>query len=312
MTNKVNPKLCGGIFFALLLAARPQRTNQNEHLKGDTDSLSDTSVIMNLCKVVKPDYKAPSNSKWDSFETTISKYKSCIIGYSNYIPITTSNESRVFNEKIIGNYQSALKLMCNFVGIYIDNGVESDAAEQLIIHLLELVSLDEAFDGKLLYVCADGIPKYKEEVLKLEVIEVQPFLLGMLHFISQYCIDNKVGKETFNTYWKDGPFEKKFVGDFGSGFKFDGRIEMLDPKMVEVKQPGSANKEARSKIAEVIDAEIVDDYQEPEQAINTSFTKNSVTFNVNMVQTGNNNTQVAYAENAYSSWNNSSKGNRKG
>ena len=92
MTTNVKPRLCGGIFYALLLEARPQRTNYSEHMRGDTDGLSETNMMVNLCRVVNPGYKTPS--KQDSFETTVSKYKSCTISKSAYVIITETNEKK--------------------------------------------------------------------------------------------------------------------------------------------------------------------------------------------------------------------------
>lgn len=114
MATNVKPRLCGGIFYSLLLEARPQRTNYSEHLRGDTDGLSETNMMVNLCRVINPGYKPPS--KQDSFETTVSKYKSCIISKSAYVVITEAKEKRAFNAKVRNNYPDALKAMCSFVG----------------------------------------------------------------------------------------------------------------------------------------------------------------------------------------------------
>lgn len=302
MSNNEKPRLCGGIFLALILEARPQRTNYSEHFKGDTDGLSETNVIVNLCKVVKPDYKKPT--KQDSFETTVSKYKSCGIRYSNYIPITMKNESRLFNIKVTGNYSIALKSMCEFVNFYIDNGVESGSARRLILNLLELILLDDYIKPEdLLYVCSDGKPIRKSELLDLKNIEIQPFLLGVLHYISHNRINNKIGEITYNNFWINRDDRKEFKGNFGSNFSFNGEIEMYDSRkiIIQTQTTDSNIFNGSTESTESIDAEMVDEYEEPEKEMSASFSKNGITFKVNMVQSGNNNTQVMYAENVYSS-----------
>ncbi len=49
------PYLCGGILFSLILQARKTRTKTRDKLKGGSDGLKDTDVMMGLVEVVTGD-----------------------------------------------------------------------------------------------------------------------------------------------------------------------------------------------------------------------------------------------------------------
>ena len=293
MTMNVKPRLCGGIFYALLLEARPQRTNYSEHLRGDTDGLSETNMMVNLCRVVNPDYKTPS--KQDSFETTVSKYKSCTISRSAYVIITETKEKRAFNARVRNNYPDALKAMCGFVDYFIDNGVGTAGYKTLVANLVELILLDDTIDNEQEFcICADGSVVKKKNFHGLSRISLQPFLLGVLHYISEIQTDNRVGAETYNTWWPSLNAERCFAGDFGSGYTLTAEITVLNKEDIPEVDP------------EVVEAEVVEDISasggfsaETDQA--PTIQKDGKTIQIIMNQYGTGNKQIAYAENIYES-----------
>ncbi len=293
MTKNVKPRLCGGIFYALLLEARPQRTNYSEHLRGDTDGLSETNMMVNLCRVVNPGYKTPS--KQDSFETTVSKYKSCIISRSAYVIITEANEKRAFNARVRNSYPDALKAMCGFVEYFIDNGVDTAGYKTLVANLVELILSDDSIDGEQEFrICADGSFVKKKNFSKLSQISLQPFLLGVLNYISETQTDNRIGTETYNTWWPVANGERYFVGDFGSGYKLAAEILVLNNEDISAVKP------------EDVEAEILEDIPTPDgysaeadQA--PTIQKDGKTIQIIMNQYGTGNKQIAYAENVYES-----------
>lgn len=293
MTTNVKPRLCGGIFYALLLEARPQRTNYSEHLRGDTDGLSETNMMVNLCRVVNPEYKTPS--KQDSFETTVSKYKSCIISRSAYVVITETKEKRAFNAQVRNNYPDALKAMCDFVDYFIDNGVVTAGYKTLVANLTELILLDDSIDDEQeFYICADGSSVKKKNFSKLSQISLQPFLLGVLNYISETQTDNRVGAETYNTWWSSVNGERYFAGDFGSGYKLAAEILLLNKEDIPAAEP------------EAVEAEIIEDvptsdgFSSKADQVPT-IQKDGKTIQIIMNQYGSGNKQIAYAENVYES-----------
>lgn len=295
MTTKVKPRLCGGIFYALLLEARPQRTNYSEHLHGDTDGLSETNMMVNLCRVVNPGYKTPSPSKQDSFETTVSKYKSCTISRSAYVIITETKEKRAFNTRVRNNYPDALKAMCGFVDYFIDNGVDTAGYKMLVENLIELILLDDFIDGEQeFYICADGSAVKKKNLSEISQISLQPFLLGVLNYISETQTDNRIGAETYDTWWPAVNGERCFNGDFGIGYKSTAKILVLNDEDIPTVNP------------EIIDADVVEEIPTTdgfscERDQTPTIQKDGKTIQIIMNQYGSDNKQIAYAENVYES-----------
>lgn len=291
MTTNVKPRLCGGIFYALLLEARPQRTNYSEHLRGDTDGLSETNMMVNLCRVVNPDYKTPS--KQDSFETTVSKYKSCIISRSAYVIITETKEKRAFNAQVQNNYPDALKAMCEFVDYFIDNGVVTAGYKTLVANLVELILLDDTIDNEQEFcICANGSMVKKKDLPGLLQIDLQPFLLGVLNYISKTQTDNRVGAETYNTWWPSVNGERCFAGDFGSGYKLDADILLLNNEGI----PAIESDTVEAEVIEGIPTS--EDFSAGVDQMPT-IQKDGKTIQIIMNQYGSGNKQIAYAENVY-------------
>ena len=302
MTTNVKPRLCGGIFYALLLEARPQRTNYSEHMRGDTDGLSETNMMVNLCRVVNPGYKTPS--KQDSFETTVSKYKSCTISKSAYVIITETNEKRAFAARVRNNYPDALKAMCGFVDYFIDNGIDTAGYKTLVANLIELILLDDAIDGEQEFcICADGAKVKKKDFSQLSQIYLQPFLLGVLSYISETQKDNRIGAETYNTWWPSVNGERYFTGDFGSGYKLTAEILVLNNESV----PTSDSEVVETEGVE--DIPIADDFSAESDKIPT-IQKDGKTIQIIMNQYGTGNKQIAYAENVYELDADTPKGNK--
>jgi hypothetical protein len=50
VTTDVNPRLCGGTFFVLVLQALKQRVKARQHYNGERDGLSDPEVLIGLIK----------------------------------------------------------------------------------------------------------------------------------------------------------------------------------------------------------------------------------------------------------------------
>lgn len=293
MATNVKPRLCGGIFYSLLLEARPQRTNYSEHLRGDTDGLSETNMMVNLCRVINPGYKTPS--KQDSFETTVSKYKSCIISKSAYVVITEAKEKRAFNAKVRNNYPDALKAMCSFVDYFIDNGVDTAGYITLVANLMELIDLDDSIDPERdFFVNLDGSAVKKKNLGGLRCITLQSFLLGVLHYISETQNDNRIGQETYSTWWPSVNGTRCFAGSFGSNYSFVSDVVVLDKESIQADDSETTNAENVDDIHHV-EVESSDVPQTP------TFQKDGKTVQIIMNQYGNYNKQIAYAENVYES-----------
>mgnify|MGYP007118133581 FL=1 len=113
--DKTDYRLCGGTFFVLLLQALKQRTKARSHIKGETDGLDDSSVLIGLFKVAFPTYAEPHK---ESFRTITSAFKSCQRSDSMYIPMTEQNLVDSFDSEIHTDYAGVVtrwsSLLSNF------------------------------------------------------------------------------------------------------------------------------------------------------------------------------------------------------
>lgn len=110
--DKTDYRLCGGTFFVLLLQALKQRTKARSHIKGETDGLDDSSVLIGLFKVAFPTYAEPHK---ESFRTITSAFKSCQRSDSMYIPMTEQNLVDSFDSEIHTDYAGVVTRMEQFV-----------------------------------------------------------------------------------------------------------------------------------------------------------------------------------------------------
>lgn len=217
MTKNENQRLCGGIFFTLLLQARKPRKGVREHYRGESDGLSDPEMMVALLKVVIPDYNEPTATIKATFKGNTSDYKSCKISQSTYLPFKDSDVISAFDSRIKNEYLSALAAMSNFITGFIDSGTSIKKDERLVKALLELIDADDSIDdAQLFYIGESGQGITKATLRSMNDFYLQSFLLGVWHFIIANRDDNKAGKATFDLLCPPrGGAERKYEGKLG-------------------------------------------------------------------------------------------------
>lgn len=201
MTKNENWRLCGGTFFTLLLQARKPRMGVRKHYMGESDGLSDPSVLIGLIKVMIPDYIAPTTTMMGTFKGNTSGFKTCKISSSTYLPFKDSAALNTFDDRIKTNYGSAMEAMSSFVATFIDAGSSTKKDEYLVKALLELIEKDDSIDdGQAFYASEDGSIISKTKLLIASGICLESFLLGIWHFVLLNRKDNKVGQETYSEW----------------------------------------------------------------------------------------------------------------
>lgn len=218
MTKNENQRLCGGIFFTLLLQARKPRKGVREHYRGESDGLSDPEMMVALLKVVNPDYNEPPATRKATFKGNTSDYKSCKISQSTYLPFNDSAMISAFDSRIKNEYPSALAAMANFVASFIESGTSTKKDERLIKALLEIMDTDASIDDtQVFYIGESGQGITKAILRRMNDFCLQPFLLGVWHFIIANRNDNKAGKATFDLLCPSrGGAERKYEGKLGA------------------------------------------------------------------------------------------------
>lgn len=190
-TNK-DYRLCGGIFFSLLLQARGQRTAARQHRQGNTDSFKEKDILTELIRIAYPSFIEPAGN---SMSTYSSNYKTCKFSSNEFIPFEDEDLINGFEQAIRNDYESSMIAMSSFIDSYINVSLKGG---WVVAALLELIANDPSImDSDTFYIDADGQPVSKEQMLKLHDISLQPFLLGIWHFIVTQRPDNKIGRQTF-------------------------------------------------------------------------------------------------------------------
>lgn len=246
MSNSNYPRLCGGIFFTLVLQDIQQRMSAREHYKGESDGLTDPDVLIGLIEVINPDYQRPNKS----IRTKVNDYKSCKQSKGEYLPFGKTAEVTEFDKRVKSDYASELMAMTKFVQDFLEIGSSGKREYKLITALLDLISQDESIkDADEMYVSPDGKALPKSEIVKMKDVHLPAFLLGIWHFCNTQRKNNRVGEATYNIWCpENGGGPREYEGHMGEDWS------------VEIKLIG-LNKDKKYKVPDVpddIDAEEVD------------------------------------------------------
>ena len=201
--------LCGGTFFTLLLQARKQRTAARKNAVGEKDGLNDSEVLEGLIRVAFPDYISPTGR---SIRTHTSSYKACRLSANEYLPFNKKEFIHRFDNEIKESFRSPLQRMCQFSSSFID---EKNMGNWLVRAILDTISRDSSITDEIFYIDQDGHPMDKRHLLTAQDIELQPFLLGVWHFILLNRTDNTIGVDTIES-WHDRPAVKRAKRKFNS------------------------------------------------------------------------------------------------
>lgn len=258
MTNKENFRLCGGTFFTLLLRARKQRMGVREHYKGMSDGMADPMLLMDLVEIAKPDYQFPNQSMMGTVKSATSRYKSCQANGGTYLPVSDDAVIASFDARVKNEYGRCLAAMNSYVEDYIDVGGDTKKDEYLVKALVEVLDADEQIDDDQdFYVCEDGSTMTKTEILAATELCLQPFLLGLWHYIIVKVPDNRVGADTYNRWCPSrGGAERLYVTKLGETSSRNIRLTYSTLTETEM--------EYESEAEPVIESEVVD--HEPEKA----------------------------------------------
>lgn len=212
MNNKKIPYLCGGTFFFLLIQAKKSRTTVRERVKGKSDGLNDSAMMESLIQAING---KSTNAYGNSLKKNTSEFRECRINGSVHIPFNDPVTASTYDKDIKTNYDALLIRMTNFTEKFIGQ----EKASWLGTALIDLIESDKTIpDSTLFYVCQDGTTLSKVELHKSESLELQPLLIGIIHFILLNRTDNKSGHETLETWGvKSDHSERKLLPEFSLG-----------------------------------------------------------------------------------------------
>lgn len=248
MANRAYPVLCGGTYFTLILEARRQRTSQRSRYKGEQDGLSQPDTLTGLGKVVYTEYTPPSNKQ--TFRTNVNAYRTCADDGSN-LSFLFSSAKDAFDNRVKTEYPKALQAMCDFVDQFLEVGTSINNEEKLVKALLDLIATDASIaDQQEFFIGSCGRGIKKSTLRQMNDFSLQPFLLGVWHYIVVNRPDNRSGKDTFDRWCPSrGRSERKYEGNMGSGIERMINVDVL---------AAPANKEIIKEKAVVTEPEVME------------------------------------------------------
>ena len=208
MANTDNPYLCGGTFLAQILRARKSPELPAYYNKNKKESLSEQETFRRLISI----YHMTEFSSCSSLKTYTSQFKSCTNSLESFALFSDSDVKREFDSDVRSADSSALTMMSDFVQEFID----TEKYIQLVRCLLDMIENDSTIAPNTpLYILENTESVTKAEINNMQVFMIEPFLLGIWHYIIMNRSDsNEKGASTYRQWY---PSRDKYIGTVGSG-----------------------------------------------------------------------------------------------
>ena len=208
MTNNDNPYLCGGTFLAQILRARKSSELSAYYNKNKKESLSEQETFRRLISI----YHMAEFSSCSSLKTYTSQFKSCTNSLESFALFSDSDVKREFDSDVRSADSSALTMMSDFVREFID----TEKYIQLVRCLLDIIENDSTIAPNTpFYILENTESVTKAEINNMQVFMIEPFLLGIWHYIiMNRSGSNEKGASTYRQWY---PSRDKYIGTVGSG-----------------------------------------------------------------------------------------------
>lgn len=165
--------LCGCVLFFLLLQALKPNGTARSHRSGGHDKHSDSIVMKDLI------YTFTGSYDFGSVKDT-SQYKEGKIEGTINLPFNNGAVINAFEALIHKDHSLVLSRMNEFTNKHINR----DVGGWLVSAILEIIRCDNTIGDKcLFYVKSDKQALTKDQLLKTDKFELEPFLVGILFFI---------------------------------------------------------------------------------------------------------------------------------
>lgn len=136
---------------------------------------------------------------------------------------------------------------------------------------MDVISEDKGItENTLLYIQSDGVPLSVSDILLKKRFELQPFLIGILHFVLMHRTDNIFGQATLEKWGikKSERSERKLRDDFSLGVSRTAEVDWLTSDDIKQKEPAITadnTTEQQAEEYETVDAETVSAQEETQQ-----------------------------------------------
>lgn len=290
-------RLTGGTFIVLLEQARRSRQKARDSLAGKSDGLNNQDLLKALMRIVDEGYPEPPAS---TFAQNCSAFRACQLSHSTYVPLDDADIIKRFDRRVRSDYGSALDEVSVLVDRFIAPG---DKRLLLARRLLGVLASDETIpNDQKFFARVSGTPVSKHELLNASQVCLDALLLGLWHYVVTRVPDNSQGRETFE-YWHKRPEQVglrwRLLED---RIPLHTRVFDLTPPVAKNDpdsgtQPGeSVSDETDRTDPEIVDAEIVDDDDQPESGTEPDESRLIENTRVTVFQGGTNNTNIGHVD----------------
>ena len=224
MEQKNIPYLCGGTLLLLLERSKKGGISARERSQGINDSLSNPEMLKGLINVVTGVWPQVYD---ESFKKNTSQYRKCEINGNTYIPFNDKDTINKFDSLVKSEYSS---VVCRMIG-FTNRFISRSKSDRLVRELVDVILKDQGIsDNDYFYIKSDGSAITKADLIKQDRFDLQPFLVGVLHYILLYRQDNTLGKATFDNWCEEAPphTPRKIRDDFSIGSEIKAAVSWCD------------------------------------------------------------------------------------
>lgn len=275
MENKKIPYLCGGTLFFLLVQAKKPRSKAREREKGVMDKLKDPTMMEGLIQAIT------GNNAYayaDSLKKNTSQFRECRIDGSVYIPFNDQATASGYDYAVTNSYDTVLLRMYRFAEDFLDPAKTA----WLVRVLLDVIEQDAEIDDDAHFcVQRDGTFLSRSDVLSTIHFELQPFLVGIVHYILMNRRDNMSGQDTLEAWGIKASerSERKLREDFNLGASRTASVDWYVPTEEKTTENIVDSDKNTEDHTECIEAEIVEERSDGAETDDVKATNQSVFIN---------------------------------
>ena len=288
------PYLCGGVLYFLLAQTKASRGTARDHRNGIKDDHSDPIMMGDLI------YTFTGSTNFGASKDT-SLYRECGSEGSINVPFNDSAYASAYDSTVKFHYAEALSRMCEFVGWHLNDKKD----EWLVKALIDIIERDsDISDENSFYINSDGHPSTKAEIRTMAFFEIQPVLVGIVHYVLTCRMNcNHLGITTLDKWGeKKNRSERRYNGDAGNGItrQIDvKRYNLAAAEESDQKEKTAPLEDPEEPETEHVESEVVDDdgraYEQTEDS-EADAAGNAKTVIIhqqtNVIQHGPNNNQI--------------------
>lgn len=254
MPDSKFPYLCGGVLYFLLAQMKASKGSARDHRNGIKDDHSDPVMMGDLIYTFTGDHNYGASK-----DTSL--YRECASEGSINVPFNDSSCASDYDSTVRFRYDEALSRMSEFVTWHLNE----QKYEWLVKALLDIIDRDaDISDADSFYINLDGQPSTKADLRSMDSFEIQPFLVGVVHYILMFRMNcNHHGITTLETWGSKVPRkERRYTGDAGAGITRQIDVTLYVPATAETgpeNEKTAPLEDPEEPEAEYTDAEVVDE-----------------------------------------------------